>query len=120
MIPLLLSQGSLRALKGSALGSALHVAAANGLGEQALRMLVLEAGEINQVNHRDETPLYRACCAYPEADETVRVLLELGADWTITADNGKSPLEEAQARLYHLSCTHITDAIAAKNKKYLK
>lgn len=114
---MLLSQGSLKCLKGGALGSALHVAAANGVGEQAVRMLAREAGHVNDLNERNETPLFRACCAYPEAEETVCVLLELGADWTIKATSGKTAYDEADARHYRKSCEAIMRfATAAKTR----
>jgi hypothetical protein len=35
---------------------------------------ILFADNVNELNERNETPLFRACCAFPESAETVKVI----------------------------------------------
>ena len=92
----------------------LHYAATKGSCEAV--ELLLEKGmglDVNVINGRGETPLYRACCAYPEAHHVVALLLSRGANLNISAINGKSPRAEAAARQYHRTVKVIDDHIKA-------
>jgi hypothetical protein len=55
------------------LGSPLHYAAAKGSPEACELLLRMKSDNVNCTNMRGETPLFRACCAYPESAETVKV-----------------------------------------------
>lgn len=114
VVKLLLNHSAAEIIQESPLGSALHAAAAYGLGERC-RMLVRTAGDVNALNRRGETPLYRACCAYPETSETVKTLLALNADPTIAAHDGHTPLDEAVARHYKDSADLIKKFLLKRN-----
>lgn len=110
VVPLLLHSTTLNSLNDSPLGTPLHVAAAVGMAS-VCRLLVRTGAFINALNQRHETPIYRACCAYPEAEETVAALLQLGADWDVRANSGASPRDEAAARGY-VKTVALLDAAA--------
>lgn len=110
VVKLLLNQASASTIREGVLGSPLHAAAAYGIGE-GCRLICRTTADANTLNRRGETPLFRACCAYPETEATVKCLLSLRADPTIRANDGRSPLEEAEARKYTKSAKLIKDAL---------
>ncbi len=122
-VPLLITPATITQV-GSVLGSPLHYAAAKGSPEACALLAKMRCCGINDRNDRGETPLYRACCSYPESAETVETLLKLGADPSLGAKNGKLPVDESDARKYHASSKAIrehlgkpTPAKAAKAAK---
>lgn len=113
---LLVSPATVAQLRG-VMGSPLHYAAAKGATEAVVLLLRMKGENVDERNHRKETPLYRACCAFPEAADTVEVLLKHGADPTIAASDGKTPYQEAIARRYAASAQLINKALAEKKLK---
>lgn len=81
------------------MGAPLHFAASYGCGE-ACRLLLCIGEDINEQNHRDETPIFRACCAYPEADNCVREILKFNPNLELCNHEGKTALDMARARKY--------------------
>ncbi len=75
VLPILITPVSVAQVRGY-LGSPLHYAAAKGSTEACMLLLTLGAN-VNELNERRETPIYRACCAYPEAEETVKVICKM-------------------------------------------
>eukprot|EP01127_Copromyxa_protea_P021467 TRINITY_DN7388_c1_g1_i1.p1 TRINITY_DN7388_c1_g1~~TRINITY_DN7388_c1_g1_i1.p1 ORF type:complete len:125 (-),score=9.79 TRINITY_DN7388_c1_g1_i1:214-588(-) len=61
------------------MGSVLHYAADCGQAETC-DALIKNGCSLNERNSREETPLVRACCAFPESPDTVRVFLDYHAD----------------------------------------
>lgn len=113
-IPLLVSPITVRQLRG-VMGSPLHFAAERGSREACELLLKMDA-EINQRNARGETPLFRACCAYPEAESAVALFLEWGADFSIKANSGRTAEDEAAARKYYKSVALIKEAKRARER----
>jgi len=107
IIPLLVTPATVMQISGY-LGSPLHYSAHAGSVEATV-LLVKLGCNVNARNSRGETPLFRACCSYPEATETVKTLLELGADASVVASNGKTAEDEARARRYGMSVTLLED-----------
>lgn len=98
VIPHLVSPFTVNSIR-SVMGSPLHFAA--DCGATAACKLLLELGcEMNKLNHRGETGLYRACCSYPENEECVKVFLDFGADPWLADLEGKTALDMARSRKY--------------------
>eukprot|EP01127_Copromyxa_protea_P020257 TRINITY_DN6741_c0_g1_i2.p1 TRINITY_DN6741_c0_g1~~TRINITY_DN6741_c0_g1_i2.p1 ORF type:complete len:239 (+),score=9.09 TRINITY_DN6741_c0_g1_i2:211-927(+) len=83
----------------SNMGSLLHQAADGG-SPSACAALLNHGYSVDCLNSRGETPLYRACCTYPESPATVKVLLEHNADISIPDMLGKTALNMAESRKY--------------------
>eukprot|EP01127_Copromyxa_protea_P009029 TRINITY_DN2096_c0_g1_i3.p1 TRINITY_DN2096_c0_g1~~TRINITY_DN2096_c0_g1_i3.p1 ORF type:complete len:145 (-),score=26.62 TRINITY_DN2096_c0_g1_i3:3-437(-) len=81
------------------MGSVLHLAADRGLAT-VCDALIKNGCLVNERNSREETPLFRACCAYPESPEAVRVFLDHNADTWAQDKFGKTALEMAESRKY--------------------
>jgi len=107
-IPHFLSRVTAQSAVSSRMGSTLHSAAENGCPEVCQALIDL-GGDINKLNERGETPLYRACCSYPEAATTVKLLLSHKADPSIVAKCGNTAFDEATNRKYHTSAQYIKD-----------
>lgn len=107
---LLVSPVTVKAIS-SVLGNPLHYAAAHGCMEACDILIKIDPWSINELNMRNETPLYRACCAFPECPSVVKLLLNKGADATLKAKCGKTALEEAEARKYVASAKLIRERL---------
>jgi len=105
VIPLLVSPLTVQQLQG-VMGSPLHWAAACGSVETCA-LLVKFGAPLNAKNERGETALFRACCAYPEAADCVKLLLDAGTDYTLKAKSERTAMDEAAARHYNASVEHI-------------
>lgn len=110
--PFLMSPLTVRSIRG-VMGSPLHYAADCGAGE-ACEMLLKLGCDGNQRNHRGETPLYRACCTYPENSDCVKVFLKYGVNATIVDNGGQSALDMAKARKY-FSCVKLIEQYLSQN-----
>ncbi len=112
-VPLLVTPATVAQMRG-ALGSPLHYAAARGSAEACQLLLRMRDARVNERNSRRETPLFRACCAYPESSETVAVLLKHGADPSLRDAGGRLPVDESDARKYHASSKLLRDHVTKK------
>jgi ankyrin repeat protein len=89
------------------MGNPLHYAAAKGSLEGVQLLLNTKEVYVNALNNRNETPLFRACCAYPECADVVKLLLENGADYGLKATSNSTALIEATNRNYRESAALI-------------
>ena len=112
-VPLLVTPATVAQMRG-ALGSPLHYAAARGSAETCALLLKMRGTDVNERNARRETPLFRACCAYPEAADTVAVLLQHGADPSLGDAFGRLPVNESDARKYHNTSAMLRAHVLAK------
>ena len=118
VIPLLATPAVLSGIGTDArLGSPLQYAAAKGEAD-ACKLLLRRGNDmdVNLLNDKRETPLYRACCGYPESVETVQVLLDNGADPFVRSKVDKTARDEAEARKYFECVRIIDEAIESKGK----
>ena len=80
----------------------LHVAVKNNCSNAALQAIILHGANINSVNNNSETALILAC--YVAQAESVKVLLEMGADPNISDSRDYTSLHAA----IHGQCTDQT------------
>lgn len=115
LFPLLCTSVTVQGLNGP-MGSPLHYAAAYGCHE-AVKMLLSMGADVNEMNQRKETPLFRACCCYPESSKTVRTILEFYPDANIQDQTDITPLVMAQRKEYNKSAKLIERYLAGTFRK---
>lgn len=98
LFPILCTSVTVQSLN-SPMGTSLHYAAACGCHE-AVTLLLQMGADVNARNRRNETPLFRACCCYPESPETVRAILNYSPDTRLTDNTNTTPLMIADRKDY--------------------
>ena len=102
MVRLLLTHGAHIEARGPHEQSALASCACNQIDRmkrsRTLRLLIASGADVNGRIHQGRTPLFSAATAGWAPEESVRVLLDHGADPLIRSDEGRTVLEEVLSR----------------------
>jgi ankyrin repeat protein len=102
MVRLLLAHGADIEARGPYEQSALASCACNQIDRtkrsKTLRLLLASGADVNGRIHQGRTPLFSAATAGWAPEESVKILLEHGADPRITNDEGRTVLEEVLSR----------------------